>query len=64
MSGKKYTGDPAFKAEMERLAAERKAKLTEEEKAKISQTIYGQTFPPELDGKTHIEGSKSKGFSK
>lgn len=62
---KKYTGDPAFRAELERIREEKRIKLTEEEKAKINQTIYGRTqVPPEMDGSTHIEGSKTKGYTK
>jgi len=63
---KKYTGDPAFKAELERIAEEKRIKLSEEEKAKISQPVYGRTsIPPEMDGQTHVAGSKKdKGFSK
>jgi len=62
---RKYVGDPAFKAELERIREEKRIKLTEEEKAKISQPVYGHTpIPPEMDGKTKIEGSKSKGFTR
>lgn len=65
MATKKYTGDPAFKAELERIREEKRIKLSEEEKAKISQPIYGKTrIPPEMDGQTKIEGSKSKGFTR
>lgn len=65
MAGKKYTGDPAFRAELERIREEKRIKLTEEEKAKISQPLYGRTgIPPEMNGQTHIEGSKSKGYHK
>jgi len=65
VSSKKYTGDPEFWAELERIREEKRIKLTEEEKAKISQPLYGKTsIPPEMDGQTKIEGSKSKGFSK
>lgn len=65
MATKKYTGDPEFKAELERIREEKRIKLSEEEKAKINQTLYGRTtIPPEMDGQTKIEGSKSKGFTR
>ena len=62
MSKQKYVGDPKFKEELDRIREEKRIKLTDEEKAKISQTFYGRTVPPEFHGTKYIKGSKSKGF--